>query len=61
MKTEQEMYLEALHKAIDFKKALDELRPENQKRLFQELLGVASIQEVHARLCAMINCCDKMR
>lgn len=61
MKTENEKYLEAMHKAIDFKKALDGLQPENQKRLFQELLGVTSMQEIYARLCAMLNRCDKMK
>jgi len=61
MKTEQEKYLDALHKAIDFKKALDELQPENQKKLFQDLLGVASIQEVRVRLWAMMEYYGKIR
>lgn len=61
MKTEQEKYFEAKYKAIDFLKALNELQPENKMRLFQELLGVTSMQEIYARLCAMLNHCDKIK
>ena len=45
MKTEQEKYVDALHKILDLKKALEDLTPESKERLFRELLGIAGIQQ----------------
>ena len=55
MKTEQEKYLDALHKAYEFKNALDDLKPETQERLFKDLLQVSTLQELNARICAILR------
>ena len=55
MRTEQEKYLDALHKAHEFKKALDDLKPETRERLFRALLGVSTMQEVVTKLCEMFT------
>ena len=46
MKTEEEKYLEAFHKALDLKKAMDDLKPESKQRLINELVQIASFQQL---------------
>lgn len=45
MKTEEEKYREAFHKALDLKKAMDDLKPESKQRLINELVQIASFQQ----------------
>lgn len=55
MNTEQEKYLEALHKAHELKKAIDDLKPETKERLFKDLFQVATMQELRNRLWAELH------
>ena len=45
MKTEQEKYIDALHKALDLKNALDDLTDESKMRLLKELCEIAGMQQ----------------
>ena len=46
MKTEEEKYREAFHKALDLKKAMDDLKPESIQRLINEMAQIASFQQL---------------
>lgn len=54
MKSEEEKYLETVHKAHEFVKAFGELKPESQQRLIQEIMCAASLQEVIYRMQAFM-------
>ena len=52
MKTEQEKYLDAFHKACELRKAINDLRPETRRRLLRELFQISTVEELQARICS---------
>lgn len=46
MKTEQEKYLEAVHKVHELKKIFDEMFPETKAKFLQDIVQTTGIQRI---------------